>query len=398
MSLFSAIEMAPRDPILGLNEAFNADPRDTKVNLGVGVYYTEEGRIPLLKAVEEAEKARLAAKAPRGYLPIEGIAAYDRSVQELLFGADSALLAEGRVVTAQALGGTGALNIGALFIQRLLNGRVVAISNPSWENHQALFQNAGFEVKNYRYYDAASHGVDIAGMLDDLRALPAGAVVLLHACCHNPTGVDLNAGQWQQVLEVIRERNLLPFLDIAYQGFGAGIQEDAHAVRLFADSGLPFFIASSFSKSFSLYGERVGALSIVTANREEAGRVLSQLKRVIRTSYSNPPTHGASVVAAVLQSPELRALWEAELGEMRQRIRGMREAMVQQLAELAPQRDFSFVAQQNGMFSYSGLTAAQVDRLKDEFGIYAVSTGRICVAALNQKNIGAVVNAIASVI
>ncbi|MCJ8167854.1 amino acid aminotransferase [Atopomonas sediminilitoris] len=398
MSLFSAIEMAPRDPILGLNEAFNADPRSTKVNLGVGVYYTEEGRIPLLKAVAEAEKARLEAKSPRGYLPIEGIAAYDRSVQELLFGADSALLAEGRVVTAQALGGTGALNIGALFIQRLLNGKVVAISNPSWENHQAIFQNAGFDVQSYRYYDAASHGVDLPGMLADLRALPAGSVVLLHACCHNPTGVDLDAEQWQQVLEVIRERNHLPFLDIAYQGFGAGIDEDAHAVRLFADSGLPFLIASSFSKSFSLYGERVGALSIVTGSGEEAGRVLSQLKRVIRTSYSNPPTHGASVVATVLQSPELRSLWESELGEMRQRIRSMREAMVQQLATSAPQHDFSFVARQNGMFSYSGLSSAQVDRLKDEFGIYAVGTGRICVAALNQNNIGAVVKAIANVI
>ena len=397
MSLFSAVEMAPRDPILGLNEAFNADTRASKVNLGVGVYYNEEGRIPLLRAVAEAEKARIAAHAPRGYLPIEGIAAYDQAVQKLLFGNDSPLISESRVVTTQSIGGTGALKIGADFLKRLLPEAVVAISDPSWENHRALFESAGFEVQNYRYYDAASHGVNRAGMLDDLRALPARSIVVLHACCHNPTGVDLSSEDWKAVLEVLRERELVPFLDIAYQGFGDGIEEDAEAVRLFAESGLQFLVSSSFSKSFSLYGERVGALSIVTASQEEAGRVLSQVKRVIRTNYSNPPTHGATVVGNVLNSPELRAMWEAELGEMRQRIRAMREAMVAQLAALGA-GDFGFVARQRGMFSYSGLTTAQVERLKSEYGIYAVGTGRICVAALNNGNLRAVTEAIAKVI
>jgi aromatic-amino-acid transaminase len=398
MSLFSAVEMAPRDPILGLNEAFNADPRPHKVNLGVGVYFTEEGRIPLLRAVAEAEKARIEAHAPRGYLPIEGIAAYDSAVQKLLFGADSALLAEGRVVTTQAVGGTGALKTGADFLKRLLPNAVVAISDPSWENHRALFESAGFPVQNYRYYDAASHGVNRAGLLEDLQNLPARSIVVLHACCHNPTGVDLSLDDWKAVLEVLREREHVPFLDIAYQGFGEGIDQDAFAVRLFAESGLPFFVSSSFSKSFSLYGERVGALSIVTASKDEAGRVLSQAKRVIRTNYSNPPTHGATVVASVLNSPELRALWEQELGEMRERIRDMRLAMVEQLAALGAKRDFSFVARQRGMFSYSGLTAEQVERLKTEFGIYAVGTGRICVAALNRSNLDAVTKAIVQVL
>ncbi|MDP2748499.1 MULTISPECIES: amino acid aminotransferase [Pseudomonas] len=398
MSLFSAVEMAPRDPILGLNEAFNADTRATKVNLGVGVYYNEEGRIPLLRAVAEAEKARIEAHAPRGYLPIEGIAAYDSAVQKLLLGADSELIAAGRVITTQAVGGTGALKTGADFLKRLLPNTVVAISDPSWENHRALFESAGFTVHNYRYYDAASHGINRAGMLEDLKNLPARSVVVLHACCHNPTGVDLSLDDWKAVLEVLREREHVPFLDIAYQGFGDGIEQDAFAVRLFAASGIPFFVSSSFSKSFSLYGERVGALSIVTGSQEEASRVLSQAKRVIRTNYSNPPTHGATVVASVLNSPELRALWEEELAGMRERIRGMRMAMVEQLAALNCKRDFGFVAQQRGMFSYSGLTAEQVERLKTEFGIYAVSTGRICVAALNQRNLPAVTQAIAAVL
>ncbi|WP_339524842.1 amino acid aminotransferase [Pseudomonas sp. EA_35y_Pfl2_R111] len=398
MSLFSAVEMAPRDPILGLNEAFNADTRTTKVNLGVGVYYNEEGRIPLLRAVAEAEKARIEAHAPRGYLPIEGIAAYDSAVQKLLLGSDSELIAAGRVITTQAVGGTGALKTGADFLKRLLPNTVVAISDPSWENHRALFESAGFAVHNYRYYDAASHGINRAGMLEDLKNLPARSVVVLHACCHNPTGVDLSLDDWKAVLEVLREREHVPFLDIAYQGFGDGIEQDAFAVRLFAASGIPFFVSSSFSKSFSLYGERVGALSIVTGNQDEANRVLSQAKRVIRTNYSNPPTHGATVVASVLNSPELRALWEEELAGMRERIRGMRMAMVEQLAKHGAKRDFSFVAQQRGMFSYSGLTAEQVERLKTEFGIYAVSTGRICVAALNQRNLPAVTQAIAAVL
>ncbi|MDO7909044.1 amino acid aminotransferase [Pseudomonas monteilii] len=398
MSLFSAVELAPRDPILGLNEAFNADPRTDKVNLGVGVYCNEEGRIPLLRAVIEAETRRAAQHASRGYLPIDGIATYDQAVQTLLFGADSPLLRDGRVVTVQAVGGTGALKIGADFLKRLTPGATVAISDPSWENHRALFETAGFPVQNYRYYDAASHDVDRAGMLEDLQALPAGSIIVLHACCHNPTGVDLSLDDWKHVLEVIKAKGHVPFLDMAYQGFGDGIAEDAFAVRLFADSGLQCFVSSSFSKSFSLYGERVGALSIVTDSRDEATRVLSQVKRVIRTTYSNPPTHGASIVAAVLNDPELRQMWETELAEMRGRIHGMRKQMVELLAQYGAKQDFSFVARQCGMFSYSGLTAEQVGRLKDEFGIYALSTGRICVAALNQNNIHVVTKAIVEVL
>ena len=398
MSLFSAVEMAPRDPILGLNEAFNADTRTNKVNLGVGVYCNEEGKIPLLRAVVEAETIRVAQHASRGYLPIDGIAAYDQAVQKLLFGNDSPLIAAGRVITTQAVGGTGALKIGADFLKQLLPNAVVAISEPSWENHRALFETAGFPVQNYRYYDAATHDVNRVGLLEDLNALPNGSIIVLHACCHNPTGVDLSPADWKNVLEVVKTKGHVPFLDMAYQGFGDGIDEDAAAVRLFAESGLTFFVSSSFSKSFSLYGERVGALSIVSESKEESARVLSQVKRVIRTNYSNPPTHGASIVAAVLNSPELRAQWEAELAEMRLRIRGMRTQMVELLAKNAPQRDFSFVGRQRGMFSYSGLSVEQVHRLRNEFGIYALDTGRICVAALNQSNIHVVTDAIVQVI
>ncbi|MFK0312708.1 amino acid aminotransferase [Pseudomonas sp. NPDC090233] len=398
MSLFSAVELAPRDPILGLNEAFNADPRTDKVNLGVGVYCNEEGRIPLLRAVIEAETQRAAQHASRGYLPIDGIATYDQAVQKLIFGAESPLLAAGRVVTVQAVGGTGALKIGADFLKRLSPNAVVAISDPSWENHRALFETAGFPVQNYRYYDAPSNDVNRAGMLEDLNALPSGSIVVLHACCHNPTGVDLGLDDWKNVLEVVKAKGHVPFLDMAYQGFGDGIAEDAFAVRLFAESGLEFFVSSSFSKSFSLYGERVGALSIVTANKDESTRVLSQVKRVIRTTYSNPPTHGATIVATVLNSDELRQMWEAELGEMRQRIHGMRQQMVRLLAEYGAKRDFSFVGRQAGMFSYSGLTVEQVARLKNDFGIYALDTGRIAVAALNQSNIHVVTKAIVEVL
>ncbi|WP_248806263.1 amino acid aminotransferase [Pseudomonas sp. MWU13-2100] len=398
MSLFSAVEMAPRDPILGLNEAFNADTRTDKVNLGVGVYCDESGKIPLLRAVVDAETQRAAQHASRGYLPIDGIAAYDKAVQTLLFGQDSPLIAAGRVLTTQAVGGTGALKIGADFLKQLLPNATVAISDPSWENHRALFEAAGFPVQNYRYYDAASNGVNRAGLLEDLNALPAKSIVVLHACCHNPTGVDLTPADWQDVLNIVKTKDLVPFLDMAYQGFGDGIDEDAAAVRLFAESGLTFFVSSSFSKSFSLYGERVGALSIVSESKEETARVLSQVKRVIRTNYSNPPTHGATIVAAVLNNPGLRAQWEAELAEMRLRIRGMRMQMVDLLAQYGAKRDFSFVGRQRGMFSYSGLTVEQVARLKNEFGIYALDTGRICVASLNQRNIEAVVKAIVQVI
>ena len=398
MSLFANVELAPRDPILGLNEAFNADTRATKVNLGVGVYFTDEGKIPLLRAVAAAEKSMMEKPSPRGYLAIEGIAAYNQGVQNLLFGKDSEIIQAGRVVTAQAVGGTGALKIGADFIKRLEANAVVAISDPSWENHRALFESAGFKVVNYTYYDPQTRGVNFAGMVASLEALPARSVVVLHACCHNPTGADLTAAQWQEIVALCQKKDLIPFLDMAYQGFADGIDPDGAAVRRFAQSGLSFFVSSSFSKSFSLYGERVGALSIITGNKDESTRVLSQLKRVIRTNYSNPATHGGTVVATVLNNPELRAMWETELGEMRDRIKLMRNTLVKKLAEAGAKRDFEFVNQQRGMFSYSGLNADQVEKLKTDYGIYAVSTGRICVAALNSKNIDAVATAIAAVL
>ncbi|WP_150303750.1 amino acid aminotransferase [Pseudomonas saliphila] len=397
MSLFFPVEMAPHDPILGLNETFNADTRAEKVNLGVGVYYDEAGKLPLLRAVQAAEEARVAEHAPRGYLPIDGLATYDKAVQELLFGADSPIMQSGRLITAQSLGGTGALKLGADFLYRLTDKRLVAISDPSWENHRSLFEAAGYEVVTYPYYNPETHGLNLAGMLEGIEALPEGSVVLLHACCHNPTGVDLGLADWARVIDVIQRRNHVPFLDIAYQGFGENLQDDALAVRLFAETGMPFVVASSFSKSFSLYGERVGALTLVTQDSDENARVLSQLKRVIRTNYSNPPTHGAKIVAAVLSNPELYALWEDELAEMRERIRGMRQAMAEKLKAAGVEQDVDFIQRQRGMFSYSGLSKEQVKRLADEFGIYAVSSGRICVAALNMNNIDYVANAMATV-
>ena len=397
-SLFAAVEMAPRDPILGLTEAFNADTRSSKVNLGVGVYYDDDGRVPLLEAVREAEKQRLEKQPARAYLPIEGFAAYNQAVQGLLFGTASALTQAGRVATFEALGGTGGLRIGADFLRKLLPASEVWISDPSWENHRALFEAAGFKVNAYSYYDAASHGVNFNGMMASLSAMPAGSIVVLHACCHNPTGVDLSAAQWSEVVEAVRARGLVAFLDMAYQGFGDGIADDALALNLFAASGLNFLVSSSFSKSFSLYGERVGALSIVTTDRDETARVVSQVKRTIRTNYSSPPTHGAAVVAAVLSTPALRATWERELATMRDRIRAMRSGLVDRLKARGVNRDFSFVIRQRGMFSYSGLSREQVDILREQYGIYAISTGRICLAALNSKNIDYVADSIAKVL
>jgi len=397
-SIFSAVELAPRDPILGLNESFNADSRTTKVNLGVGVYFDDNGKIPLLNAVKVAEKARLEAMPARGYQPIEGLGVYNQAVQALLFGKESPLLAEGRVVTAEALGGTGALKIGADYLKRLFPDATVYISDPSWENHRALFESAGFPVDTYPYYDAATRGVNFEGMKAKLNTLPSGSIIVLHACCHNPTGADLNEAQWRETIDAIRARGLVAFIDMAYQGFADGIAGDALALNLFSASGLQFFVSSSFSKSFSLYGERVGALSVVTGSKDESIRVMSQIKRVIRTNYSNPPTHGGAVVAAVLSNPELRQMWEDELGGMRVRIRAMRSSLVEKLKAKGTVQDFSFITQQRGMFSYTGLSADQVARMQNEFGIYAVSTGRICLAALNTKNIDYVADAIAAVL
>jgi len=398
MSLFSAVEMAPRDPILGLNEQFAADTNPNKVNLGVGVYYDDNGKLPLLECVKKAEADMMKAPSARGYLPIDGIAAYDNAVKALVFGADSEPVKSGRVATIQALGGTGGLKVGADFLKKLSPSAKVLISDPSWENHRALFTQAGFEVGTYAYYDAAKRGIDFDGMLAALQGAAAGTVVVLHACCHNPTGYDLTPAQWDQVVEVVKARQLTPFLDMAYQGFGYGIAEDGAVIGKFVAAGLTFFVSTSFSKSFSLYGERVGALSVLCENKEEAARVLSQLKIMIRTNYSNPPTHGGAVVAAVLGNPELRALWEKELGEMRVRIKAMRQKLVDGLKAAGVEQDMSFITSQIGMFSYSGLTKDQMVRLRNEFGVYGTDTGRMCVAALNSKNIDHVCASIAKVV
>jgi aromatic-amino-acid transaminase len=396
-SLFDAVEMAPRDPILGLNEQFLADPNPAKVNLGVGVYYDESGKLPLLKCVRAAEQSMVESPRARGYLPIDGIAAYDAATQALVFGSDSEARRAGRIATVQAVGGTGGLKVGADLLARMNPKALVLISDPSWENHRALFEGAGFTVEAYPYYDAARHDVDFAAMLGALRAAAPGTIVVLHACCHNPTGCDLTPAQWKDVVAVLVERKLVPFLDMAYQGFGDGIAEDGAAVGLCLAAGLDFFVATSFSKSFSLYGERVGALSVVCSSADEAARVLSQLKRVIRTNYSNPPTHGGAVVAHVLATPGLRAMWEEELAGMRSRIKTMRIELQKRLEAAGARIETAFITRQRGMFSYSGLTQAQMQRLRSEFGIYGVDSGRICVAALNEKNIDAVVDAIVRV-
>jgi aromatic-amino-acid transaminase len=398
MSLFTAVEMAPRDPILGLNEQFNADPNPAKVNLGVGVYFDDNGKLPLLACVQAAEKAMMDKPSARGYLPIDGIAAYDAAVKSLVFGADSEAVKSGRVATVQGIGGTGGLKIGADFLKKLNPNAKVLISDPSWENHRALFSSAGFTVETYRYYDAATRGVDFKGMLADLHAAAPGTIILLHACCHNPTGYDITPAQWDQVVATIQAKNLVAFLDMAYQGFGHGITEDGAVIGKFVAAGLDFFVSTSFSKSFSLYGERVGALSVLCASKEEADRVLSQLKIVIRTNYSNPPTHGGAIVAAVLGNPELRALWEKELGEMRVRIKAMRQKLVDGLKAAGVKQDMSFITTQIGMFSYSGLSKDQMVRLRNEFGVYGTDTGRMCVAALNSKNIDYVCASIARVL
>jgi len=392
-SLLAGVPMAPSDPILGVTEAYLADPSPRKVNLGVGVYYDDEGKIPLLECVRHAESERLKTSPHRGYLPIDGLAAYGRAVQVLVFGKE-----DKRIVTVQALGGTGGLKVGADFLRRVAPQSQVWISEPSWENHRQLFEAAGFVVSSYAYYDAATKGLDFEAMRRALSALPAGAIVVLHACCHNPTGVDLSQEQWRTVLDIVRSRGLIPFLDLAYQGFAEGLDADAYPARLFAEAMTPVFLASSFSKSFSLYGERVGALSVVTASPEEAARVLSNVKRVVRAIYSNPPTHGSEIVATVLNNPPLRALWDRELGAMRERIKGTRKRLVDQVQSRAPGTDLGFVLKQRGMFSYSGLTREQVHLLREEYSIYAIDSGRICVAALNSKNVDYVAGAIAKVI
>ena len=397
-SLLSGVEMAPRDPILGLTEAYNADKNPKKVNLGVGVYTGDDGKVPLLECVRRAEQQLVEQPAARNYLPIDGLAAYDKAVQGLVFGADSAALKEGRIITVQTLGGTGGLRVGGDFLRRTAPKAELWISDPSWENHRAVFENAGFKVNTYAYYDAKTRGLDFDAMLASLEKIPAGEIVVLHACCHNPTGVDPTPEQWTQVIEVVNKRGLIPFVDIAYQGFAENVEADGAVVRRFAHAVAPVFVSSSFSKSFSLYGERVGALSIVAASSDEAARALSQVKRLVRTSYSNPPVHGGQIVATVMAHPELRALWEAELGQMRDRIRDMRALLAAKIKARVPSADFTFVTRQRGMFSYTGLTKDQVVKMREQSAVYAIESGRICIAAVNTHNIDYVADAIAKVL
>jgi len=390
--------MAPKDPILGVTETYVADQNPKKVNLGVGVYTDDNGKVPLLECVREAEDSRVGSGTPKSYLPIDGIAAYDKAAQELVFSKESNSLKDKRVVTIQTLGGTGGLKVGADFLRQVCPGATAWISEPSWENHRALFESCGFPVKSYAYYDPTTHGLNFEGMLEALKKMPAGDVAVLHSCCHNPTGVDLTQEQWRKLLEVVKARGIVPFLDLAYQGFADGTDADAFAPRLFAEAMHPVLLASSFSKSFSLYGERVGALSVVAGSPDEGARALSNLKRIVRTNYSSPPTHGGDIVARVLNSPDLRKQWEKELGAMRDRIKAMRKALVDGIHRRIPGSDFSFILQQRGMFSYSGLSKEQVLRLRSEYSIYTIETGRICVAALTTKNIDYVADAIAKAI
>ena len=396
--MFQKVDAYAGDPILSLMERFKEDPRSDKVNLSIGLYYNEDGIIPQLKAVAEAE-TRLNA-VPHGaslYLPMEGLNAYRNTIAPLLFGADHAVLAQKRVATIQTLGGSGALKVGADFLKKYFPDSGVWVSDPTWENHVAIFEGAGFKVATYPWFDSETNGVRVDALLEKLNTLPERSIVLLHPCCHNPTGADLTNAQWDAVIEVLKARNLIPFLDIAYQGFGAGMEEDAYAIRAAASAGLPVLVSNSFSKIFSLYGERVGGLSVVCEDAEAAGRVLGQLKATVRRIYSSPPNFGAQVVATVLGDEQLKASWLAEVEAMRKRILSMRQELVNVLKEAVPGHNFDYLLKQRGMFSYTGLSAAQVDRLREEFGVYLIASGRMCVAGLNASNVHRVAQAFAAV-
>ena len=398
MSFFSHLEPYAGDPILSLNDAFQKDVRKDKVNLSIGIYFDDAGRIPVLSSVKQAETQMLAEDGPKPYLPIEGSAAARSAVQGLLFGADHEALSSGRVATLQTVGSSGGLRVGADFIKRWLPGSALWVSDPTWDNHRAMFEGAGITVNPYPYYDPRTGGLAFEAMLATLRTLPARSVVLLHACCHNPTGVDLTPAQWLALVPVLRERELLPYLDLAYQGYGDGIAEDAYAVRLLAAEGLSFFVANSFSKSMSVYGERAGALSVVCSSAAEAELVLGQMKATVRRNYSSPALHAAGIVSRVLGDPVLRSSWEAEVATMRERIATMRRSLHDVLAAKKPGGDFAYVLSQRGMFSYTGLSGTQVDRLREEFGVYLVRSGRLCVAGLNTGNVERTATAIAAVI
>jgi aromatic-amino-acid transaminase len=393
--MFKHVEPYPGDPILTLNEQFGADGRSNKINLSIGVYLNEEGRMPAMRAVLQAESALAADLGTRPYLPMEGMTAYRKAVGELTFGdaADA-----GRIAVAQTLGGSGALKVGADFIARYFPNAAVWVSDPTWDNHNSIFAGAGLAVRQYRYFDAATGGVDFPGMLAALEAVPAGDVVLLHACCHNPTGADLDPQQWRAIAGLVKRRGLLPFFDMAYQGFGKGLAEDAFAIRHFAAEGIPLFVATSFSKNFSLYGERCGSLAVVCADAQQAGNVLGQLKASIRRNYSSPPTHGARIIARVLQDETLRGEWRAELDGMRVRVQAMREGLYAALKARLPGGDFEYVLRQTGMFSYTGLTAAEVRRMREESAVYLVGSGRLCLAALTGATIAPAAEAMVKVL
>ncbi|WP_333700460.1 amino acid aminotransferase [Rivihabitans pingtungensis] len=396
--MFEHVDAYAGDPILTLVETFNKDTRESKVNLGIGLYYDEAGRIPLLESVRQAEAARAAQPAARPYQPMEGAANYRQAVQHLLFGAEHPAVKEGRIATIQTIGGSGAIKIGADLLKRYFPASEVWVSSPTWDNHRSMFEGAGFKVHDYPYYDASTGGVNFAAMLDTLKSLPAKSIVLLHPCCHNPTGVDLDQEQWLQVIAVAKANQLIPFMDIAYQGFGDGLDEDAFAIRAMTEAGVSFLLSNSFSKNLSLYGERCGGLSVICQNAEEANRVLGQMKFTVRRNYSSPPTHGGQVTAAVMNTAELRAIWEGEVAEMRVRIKAMRQKLFEVLTAKVPGRDFSYFVKQRGMFSYTGLTPEQVDRLREEFAVYLVRSGRMCVAGLNTRNVEYVADAMAAVL
>ena len=396
--MFEHIDAYPGDPILSLNENFAKDPRTNKVNLSIGIYYDDDGRLPVMQAVREAEAQLLGEVGPKPYLPMAGLATYRDAVQALVFGDDSPARADGRIATVQTLGGSGALKVGADFIKRYVPGAQVWVSDPTWDNHRFIFERAGFTVNTYPYYDEATGGLRFDAMVDAIDKLPARSVVLLHACCHNPTGVDLNDAQWVQLIDVLKKRELLPFVDMAYQGFGSGLDADAFVIRELARQGVPAFVANSFSKNFSLYGERCGGLSVICESAEAADRVLGQLTSAVRSNYSNPPTHGAKIVAKVLSTPALRKSWEAELMAMCQRIARMRGAIHDGLRGHIPEAMLSRYLEQRGMFTYTGLSATQVDVLRDTYGVYLIRSGRMCVAGLNEKNVAVVADSIAKVL
>jgi len=396
--MFEHLDAYAGDPILSLNDDFQKDPRPHKINLSIGIYFDDAGRIPVLGCVREAEAQMLAESGPKPYLPIEGSAAARQAVQRLLFGASHEAVSSGRIATLQTIGSSGGLKVGADFIKRWFSASEVWVSDPTWDNHRAMFEGAGLKVHTYPYYDARSGGLRFEAMLEALRGLPARSVVLLHACCHNPTGVDLSAAQWQDLIPVLKERSLLPYLDLAYQGYGDGIDADAFAARALASAGVPFFIANSFSKSMSVYGERAGALSVVCGSAAEAELVLGQMKATVRRNYSSPAIHAAGIIARVLTDPKLRSAWEADVAGMRERILSMRKRLHAVLSARLPGRDLGYFLSQRGMFSYTGLSAAQVDRLREEHAVYLIRSGRMCVAGLNQGNVERAAEAMAAVL